>query len=65
MFAKVREGSFAHNVATNLKLCAQMGCVIIHYVPLTQIANLLRKSPVRESGREPVHEPFHTSQVSL
>ena len=41
------EGSFACNIATNFKLHAQMGCVIIYYTTGTQIANLLCKSPVR------------------
>ena len=44
----VHEDSFAHNVATNFKLRAQMDCIIIYYVTCTQIANLLCKSPVRE-----------------
>ena len=56
----VHEGSFALNIATNFKLRgARMGCIIIYYITITQIANLLCKSPVRESVREPVHEPFH------
>ena len=55
----LREGSFARYIATNFKLRARMGCVIIYYVTCTQIANLLRKSPVCESIREPVHKPFH------
>ena len=54
----VHEGSFARNVATNFKLHARMGCVIIYYITRTQIANLLRKLPVRESVRKLVHEPF-------
>ena len=61
----VREGSFARYIATNFKLHAWMGCVIIYYVTLTQNANLLRKSPVRESVREPVYKLFHTPRVSL
>ena len=60
----VRECSFARNVETNFKLCAQMGCVIIYYVTRTQIANLLHKSPVHESVCEPAHEPFHAPRVS-
>ena len=56
----VCEGSFACYVTTNFKLCARMGCVIIYYVIRKQIANLLRKLPVRE----PVHEPFHAPRVS-
>ena len=39
----VNEGLFARNVATNFKLRARMGCVIIYYVARTQTANLLRK----------------------
>ena len=54
-----REGLFAHNVVTNFKLHARMDCVIIYYVTRTQTANLLRKSPVCESVREPVHKLFH------
>ena len=60
VFVKVREHLFARNVATNFKLHVWMDCVIIYYVTHTQIANLLRKSPVRE----PVHEPFHAPRVS-
>ena len=60
----VCEGSFARYVATNFKLRARMGCVTIYYVTRTQIANLLRKSPVRESVRELVHKPFHAPRVS-
>ena len=60
----VREGSFARNVRTNFKLRAPMGCVIINYVTSTQIANLLHKSPVCESVREPVHDLFHAPWVS-
>ena len=59
-----REGSFARNVVTNFKLRAQMGCVIIYYVTSTQIANLLCKSPIRESVCEPVYEPIHAPRVS-
>ena len=58
-----REGLFAHNIVTNFKLHAQMGCVI-YYVTDTQIANLLCKSPVHESVCDPVHEPFHAPRVS-
>ena len=61
----VREGSFAHNVATNFKLHAWMDCVIIYYITCTQIANLLCKSPVHESVHEPVHKSFHAPQVSV
>ena len=70
-FLKLREGSrtvreslFAHNVVTNFKLHAWMGCIIIYYVTRTQIANLLHKLPVCESVCEPVHEPFYYPQVS-
>ena len=51
-------------VATNFKLHARMCCIIIYYVTCTQIANLLCKSPVRESVHEPVHKPFHAPQAS-
>ena len=61
VFAKVHKGSFAHNVATNFKLRARMGCIIIYYVTCIKIANLLCNLPVCES----VHEPFHAPQVSL
>ena len=61
----VREGSFAHNVATDFKFRVRMGCIIANYVTHTQIANLLCKLPVRESVYEPVHEPFHAPQASL
>ena len=60
----VSKGSFARNVATNFKLRARMGCVIIYYVTCTQIANLLGKFPVYELVCEPVHKPFHAPQVS-
>ena len=60
----VSKGSFARNVATNFKLRARMGCVIIYYVTCTQIAYLLGKSPVRESVCEPVHKPFHVPRVN-
>ena len=40
-----------------------MGCVIIYYVTPSQIANLLRKSPVCESVRELVHESFHSPEL--
>ena len=60
----VRKGLFACNIVTNFKLRTRMGCVIIYYITRTQIANLLRKSPVRELVREPVYEPFHAPRVS-
>ena len=60
----VREGLFACNVVTNFKLRARMGCVIIYYVTHIQMANLLHKSPVCESVREPVLEPFHAPRVN-
>ena len=58
--SRTKEGSFARNVVTNFKLRTWMGCVIIYYITCTQNANLLRKSPVRES----VHELFHAPRVS-
>ena len=60
----VSVGSFARNVATNFILRARMGYVIIYYVTCTQIANLLGKSPIRESVSEPVHKPIHAPRVS-
>ena len=63
----VREGSFAHNVVTNFKLHARMGCVIIYYVAHIQIANLLasRQFMSQFTSHFMPHELVHDSYAFM